>query len=202
MLRKISFNVYADINNASNFKQQEENPIAVIIDFTAFQNGLSAEYNRTNNYKVKFSKVDDHGAKRNYLKHWTGDLKAPCDALESFIERVTNAYPSSPVYFVVPREASYNERIVIYGVVAQDPVNLIWWTSKREGKGKNGQPTEDDNRPQSNWNDTKARIMNVVSNVKYRVTAQDASNIQGSSKSKTLCDSTDEEDANEMVLGD
>ena len=122
--------------------------------------------------------------------------------MESFIERVTNAYPSSPVYFVVPREASYNERIVIYGVVAQDPVNLIWWTSKREGKGKNGQPTEDDNRPQSNWNDTKARIMNVVSNVKYRVTARDASNIQGSSKSKTLCDSTDEEDANEMVLGD
>ena len=200
MLRKISFNVFADINNAANFKEQEETPIAVIIDFTAFQNGLPAEYNSNNNYKVKFSKVGDDGVKKNYLKHWTMDVKAPCDALESFIEKVKNAYPSSVVYFVVPREASYNNRIVIYGVVAQDPVNLIWWTNKRKGKGQNGQPTEGDNRPQTNWNDTKARIMNVVSTVKFRAFAQDASNIQGSSKSKTLCDSTDEEDACEMQL--
>ena len=204
MLRKVSFKVYGDINNDINLKEHEENPMAVIVDFTAFQNGLPVEYTAKNKFNKTYIKNNSEGVPTKYTKHWTREFEAPVKALEAFIEKITKFYPSSPVYFVVPREASFNIRIVSYGVVAMDPDNLIWWTDKREGKGKNGQPSEGDARPESNWNSTKARIMNVVNTVKYRINPQgrDVSNIQGSSKSKTLCDSTSDEEADAMVYGD
>ena len=138
------------------------------------------------------------------VSHFTSKLQGLVMALEVFIKKVETDLPGTKIHFVLSRDATFNERSVIYLACARDPSYMIWYNPEQTGyHWHNKRFKAEIEKNEGGWNSQQNRIHAALRNAiaherNLKLTEQK------NQKPQTLCDddSSDESEVEAEMSDD